>query len=173
MYCHSDDDNRVILKSISGFDDCQHDYINASYVDVSHYVCTHLVTLLIHKYICRDTTFKMRLLLPKVCDVHNDLCVRVLTSMLSIGPLPHTMIDFWRMVWQEQVTLIIMLCNTVEGHRVRCQQYWPSSGSQNYGPFRIKLETKHRFTDYTLRTFEIEVCAVPHRTLCVYPPLAG
>lgn len=35
VYCHSDDDNRVILTSIPGFDDCQHDYINASYVDVS------------------------------------------------------------------------------------------------------------------------------------------
>ena len=71
MYCHSDDDNRVILKSISGFDDCQHDYINASYVDVSHYVCTHLVTLLI-QLLCRDTTFTMHSLLPKVYDVHDD-----------------------------------------------------------------------------------------------------
>ena len=106
----------------------------------------------------------MHLLLPKVCDVHDDLCIHVLTST---GPLPHTMIDFWRMVWQEQVTLIIMLCNTIEGHRVRCQQYWPSSGSQNYGPFCIKLETQDRFADYTLRTFEIKVCAVSHRTLCL------
>ena len=70
------------------------------------------------------------------------------------------MTDFWRMVWQEKVTLIIMLCNTVEGHRIRCQQYWPSSGSQNYGPFRIKLETEHRFADYTLRRFKIKVCVV-------------
>ena len=94
------------------------------------------------------------------------------------GPLPHTMTDFWRMVWQEQVTLIIMLCNTVEGHRVRCQQYWPSSGSQNYGPFRIKLETEHRFADYTQRTFKIKVCAASKHNIIsssrlvamVYPP---
>ena len=31
----TDDDNRVKLKSLSGREDCQHDYINASYVDVS------------------------------------------------------------------------------------------------------------------------------------------
>ena len=30
-----DDDSRVILKPLPGHDDCQHDYINASYVDVS------------------------------------------------------------------------------------------------------------------------------------------
>ena len=30
-----DDDSHVILKPLPGHDDCQHDYINASYVDVS------------------------------------------------------------------------------------------------------------------------------------------
>ena len=111
----------------------------------------------------------MHSLPPKVLNIYDCVSQYVmLISQLAAGPLPHTMIDFWRMVWQEQVTLIVMLCNTVEGHRVRCQQYWPSSGSQNYGPFRIKLETEHRFADYTLRTFEIKVCALyifPHHTL--------
>ena len=32
----SDDDNRVVLKPIDGIDDCQHDYINASFVNVSY-----------------------------------------------------------------------------------------------------------------------------------------
>ena len=31
----SDDDNRIILKPIGDLSDCQHDYINASYIDVS------------------------------------------------------------------------------------------------------------------------------------------
>ena len=83
---------------------------------------------------------------------------------IGIGPLPHTVIDFWRLVWQEHTPLIIMLCNTVEGHRVRCQQYWPTSGSQNYGPFRIQLEREQKLADYTLRTFKIMVCGFPHIT---------
>ena len=31
----TDDDHRVVLKSISGSVDCEHNYINAAYVDVS------------------------------------------------------------------------------------------------------------------------------------------
>ena len=34
-HSYIDDDSRVILKPLPGHDDCQHDYINASYVDVS------------------------------------------------------------------------------------------------------------------------------------------
>ena len=30
-----DDDNRIVLKPIADADDCQRDYINACYVDVS------------------------------------------------------------------------------------------------------------------------------------------
>ena len=33
-YC-TDDGNRVVLKPLHGYEDCQHDYVNASYVDVS------------------------------------------------------------------------------------------------------------------------------------------
>ena len=35
IYIASDDDNRVKLKAIAGRPDCHHDYINASYIDVS------------------------------------------------------------------------------------------------------------------------------------------
>ena len=48
MLSHSyiDDDSRVILKPLLGHDDCQHDYINASYVDVS------TSSLYKHRYNC-------------------------------------------------------------------------------------------------------------------------
>ena len=65
--------------------------------------------------------------------------------------------------------MIVMLCKTVEGHRVRCQQYWPTSGSQNYGPFSVKLESEQRQADYVLRTFKIKVnmvLFVPTSLLC-------
>ena len=31
----TDDDHRVVLKSISGSVDCEHNYINATYIDAS------------------------------------------------------------------------------------------------------------------------------------------
>ena len=36
-----DDDNRIVLQPIDGHPDCQHDYINASYIDVRNvHLCT-------------------------------------------------------------------------------------------------------------------------------------
>uniref|UniRef100_A0A0M3IZS2 Protein-tyrosine phosphatase n=1 Tax=Anisakis simplex TaxID=6269 RepID=A0A0M3IZS2_ANISI len=41
------------------------------------------------------------------------------------APLEATIGDFWRMVWQEKVRQIIMLCNLAELGRVKCCEYWP------------------------------------------------
>ncbi|VDM24782.1 unnamed protein product [Toxocara canis] len=43
------------------------------------------------------------------------------------GPLDATAGDFWRMVWQENVDLIIMLCRITELGKKKCAQYWPNS----------------------------------------------
>ena len=93
-------------------------------------------------------------------------------TLTTTGPLPHTVVDFWHLVWQENIPLIIMLCNTVEGHnlRVRCQQYWPSSGTQKYGPFTVKLEKEQTMADYILRLFKITVCIIILIILVPRPP---
>ncbi|CAD5231663.1 unnamed protein product [Bursaphelenchus xylophilus] len=45
--------------------------------------------------------------------------------ILTQGPTPYTVSDFWRMVKQENVQQIIMLCETVETKKPKCLQYWP------------------------------------------------
>ena len=40
----SDDDNRIVLQPIRGRSDCQNDYINACYIDVSYTTSTTNVT---------------------------------------------------------------------------------------------------------------------------------
>jgi protein tyrosine phosphatase len=44
------------------------------------------------------------------------------TIKLLKGPTKETIIDFWRMVVQEEVGSIIMLCETVEQGAEKCQQ---------------------------------------------------
>lgn len=34
------------------------------------------------------------------------------------GPMPNTVLDFWEMVWQEEVSLIVMLTQLREGKEV-------------------------------------------------------
>ena len=42
------------------------------------------------------------------------------------GPLPQTVENFWRMIWQEKVSLIVMLTCVKEGGKVKCDQYFPT-----------------------------------------------
>lgn len=35
------------------------------------------------------------------------------------GPLPHTVSDFWRMVWEQQSHTLVMLANCMESGQVR------------------------------------------------------
>ncbi|EZA48422.1 Receptor-type tyrosine-protein phosphatase kappa [Ooceraea biroi] len=72
------------------------------------------------------------------------------------GPKPNTVIDFWRMIWQENVLIICMLANVVENGKTKCEQYWPDIGKKKkYGNI-IVLNAKHNvFADYCFRTFQI------------------
>ena len=53
----------------------------------------------------------------------------------SQGPLPNTLVDFWRMIWETEVLVIVMACNEREAERYKCEPYWPAKPNekQQYG----------------------------------------
>uniref|UniRef100_A0A669C4W0 protein-tyrosine-phosphatase n=1 Tax=Oreochromis niloticus TaxID=8128 RepID=A0A669C4W0_ORENI len=69
------------------------------------------------------------------------------------GPLPNTVIDFWRMIWEYNV-VIVMACREFEMGRKKCERYFPMQGEQpmSFGPFRISYESEQARTDYFIRT---------------------
>ena len=73
------------------------------------------------------------------------------------GPLPTTLVHFWRMIWQEKVPSIVMITNLVEGKKTKCEQYWPSSGSLDFGQFHVTITDQLILADYTVRTLSVEV----------------
>ena len=84
--------------------------------------------------------------------------VLIVTSYyIMVGPLPRTVVDFWRMVWQERPSAIVMFTNCKEGGRVKCEQYWPETGSKKYGPFSVVRSDKEILADYTIRKLQVKV----------------
>lgn len=43
------------------------------------------------------------------------------------GPMPHTTAQFWQMIIEQDVTIIVMVTQEVEGGKVKCHRYWPDS----------------------------------------------
>jgi protein tyrosine phosphatase len=41
------------------------------------------------------------------------------------APIPTTFCDFWRMVWEQETTVIVMLTKLTERKQVRAAIYWP------------------------------------------------
>ncbi|CAB4010518.1 receptor-type tyrosine- phosphatase epsilon-like, partial [Paramuricea clavata] len=73
----------------------------------------------------------------------------------SQGPLENTCEDFWRMVWENVTSTVVMVTGLEEGRKIKCHQYWPSTGSMEYGPFVVTLLEQIELTDYTIRTFTV------------------
>ena len=70
-------------------------------------------------------------------------------------PQLNTVSDFWRMIWELNITTIVMLTNLIENNRVKCALYWPED-TKNYGRIRVRKVEESRFCDYIVRKFSIQ-----------------
>ncbi|XP_019357002.1 PREDICTED: receptor-type tyrosine-protein phosphatase F isoform X5 [Gavialis gangeticus] len=71
------------------------------------------------------------------------------------GPLPETLSDFWRMVWEQRTATIVMMTRLEEKSRVKCDQYWPSRGTETYGMIQVTLLDTVELATYMVRTFAL------------------
>ncbi|XP_039592732.1 receptor-type tyrosine-protein phosphatase beta-like isoform X10 [Polypterus senegalus] len=72
------------------------------------------------------------------------------------GPLPNTVKDFWRMVWEQNVHTLVMLTQCNEKGRVKCEKYWPSSNSQTHGHMQVALISETPTKEWTIRELSLE-----------------
>ncbi|KAK1886921.1 Tyrosine-protein phosphatase non-receptor type 9 [Dissostichus eleginoides] len=73
------------------------------------------------------------------------------------GPLPKTFGDFWRMVWEQMVLIIVMTTRVVERGRVKCGQYWPleDGRTEQHGYFLVRNTLVQVFQDFKLSHLEL------------------
>ncbi|KAG8186487.1 hypothetical protein JTE90_009242 [Oedothorax gibbosus] len=74
------------------------------------------------------------------------------TFISTQGPLPKTFTDFWRMIWEYKVGVIVMTTHTIERCRAKCGQYWPKDEecSEEFGSFVVHNEGVEDLTDYKM-----------------------
>ncbi|XP_056306605.1 receptor-type tyrosine-protein phosphatase H [Danio aesculapii] len=73
------------------------------------------------------------------------------------GPLPSTVNDFWRMVWEQKSSAIVMLTSCTEDGMVKCEQYWPLDNTPFlYGNLLVAVKSVNKSDSWTLREFHVK-----------------
>ncbi|KAL7675156.1 hypothetical protein ACOME3_001421 [Neoechinorhynchus agilis] len=86
----------------------------------------------------------------------------------SQGPLASTCTDFWQMIYEQDIRIIVMLTTVVEGGRMKCHKYWPSKSQRycQFGRFEIRRKScQPHFECYNgaLDHRHLSLRAYPHR----------
>uniref|UniRef100_A0A1A8G7Y0 Receptor-type tyrosine-protein phosphatase C n=1 Tax=Nothobranchius korthausae TaxID=1143690 RepID=A0A1A8G7Y0_9TELE len=73
------------------------------------------------------------------------------------GPKEETVGDFWRMIWEQQSSIIVMVTRCEEGNRAKCAQYWPTPERETeiFEEFIVKLTSEDQCPDYIIRRLSL------------------
>jgi len=70
------------------------------------------------------------------------------------APTEASVHDFWRMIWEQNANLIIMLTKETERDATKANRYWPESKeAEKYGNLHIKLKSTTYEADTVIRIF--------------------
>uniref|UniRef100_A0A3B5N152 Protein tyrosine phosphatase receptor type Q n=1 Tax=Xiphophorus couchianus TaxID=32473 RepID=A0A3B5N152_9TELE len=74
------------------------------------------------------------------------------------GPLPSTVADFWRMIWETGTRTVAMLTQCYEKGRIRCHKYWPEDNKPMtvFSDILISKVSEEVLPDWTVRTLKVE-----------------
>ncbi|XP_014612642.1 PREDICTED: tyrosine-protein phosphatase Lar isoform X13 [Polistes canadensis] len=85
------------------------------------------------------------------CDGYRKQNAYVATQ----GPLQETFGDFWRMCWELRTSTIVMMTKLEERTRIKCDQYWPTRGSETYSQMTVTITDIQELATYCIRTFQV------------------
>ncbi|KAL3881760.1 hypothetical protein ACJMK2_028155 [Sinanodonta woodiana] len=75
------------------------------------------------------------------------------------GPIPATIDDHWRLIWEQNVRVIVMLTQYKEENRVKCEQYLPLDlkDPKQYGDLVVECLTYSSMNSFEYRTLKIRL----------------
>ncbi|XP_052742344.1 mucin-17 [Bicyclus anynana] len=75
------------------------------------------------------------------------------------APLPHTVVDFWRMLWEQNSRVIVMLTEYMENGIEKCYEYLPpseiSDNRRTFGEFQIILKKREQRDKYAISSIQL------------------
>lgn len=76
------------------------------------------------------------------------------------GPMDTYVNDFWRMIWEQHLEMILMLTNLEEYSKTKCAKYWPdkTDGDKIFGKITVTHIQEIRYSDYIVR--DLRVCKI-------------
>ena len=63
--------------------------------------------------------------------------------------------NFWKMICDRKIAVIVMLSDLVEGGQEASAQYWPSSGICQYGEYIVDLLEGEKLEGFIIRNLSI------------------
>ena len=67
-----------------------------------------------------------------------------------------TVRNFWKMVYDRKCAVVVMVSGLVEGGQESSAQYWPSSGTVQYGEYIVDLLREEPLNGFTIRTLSVK-----------------
>lgn len=71
------------------------------------------------------------------------------------GPMVNTLSDFWRMIYEHKVSVIVMLTGIEEQGKIKCAQYWSEEEGEEFpvsSLYTVRLQSKRCFADFVIRS---------------------
>lgn len=60
------------------------------------------------------------------------------------------------MIWETNSSTIVMMTKLEERTRIKCDQYYPTRGTESYGPMHVTLMNVEEISTYCIRTFILQ-----------------
>ncbi|XP_044163802.1 receptor-type tyrosine-protein phosphatase delta-like isoform X2 [Acropora millepora] len=71
------------------------------------------------------------------------------------APIPDTIPDFWRMIWEQESSTVVMLSKETESGKVKVHRYWPAKQPANIGNLVVEMTNEMVYDDYTMREIKL------------------